>query len=851
MPRHKDPREPPLETYRQKRSADTTPEPIGVPVEASEDGEAFRRPRLFVVQKHAARRLHYDFRLEWEGVLLSWAVPMGPSTDTAVKRLAVHVEDHPIEYADFEGIIPKGNYGAGAVIAWDRGLWIPLENPADTYPRGKLSFELHGYKLHGHFHLFRTKDSDKEWLLIKKQDAWSGPEGARSLTPESIYSGLTLEELRDGHQRVAFVCGELERLKAPRAGVDPRKVQLMLAEAHDEPFSDPEWVFELKHDGFRVLASRVEGEPVLLYRRGSDSTKVFPEVARGLKYLPYDGLVLDGEVVVLDELGRPSFQRLQRRALLNRSTDIQRATVDLPVTYYAFDILGFEDYDLRPLPLVERKAILEKLMPRAGPIRYSEHFEGKGEALFAEVERMRLEGVIGKRADSAYRGGRSPQWRKIRADRTDDFVVVGYTKPQGGRTAFGALHVATYDGDVLVYAGRVGSGFSDGELVDALDRLTPLVRPEPACKGSPPRGAGHVWVEPRLVCEVRYKERTGEKLLRQPVFLRWRDDKSPEDCLKQDAALLAPRAELPAAVEDVAAERVVPFSNRDKIFWPDEGYTKGDLIDFYRRISPWMLPYLRDRLIVMTRYPDGIGGKNFFQKDVPGFVPGWVRTERMWSENAQREIDYFVADDEETLLYIINLGTIPLHIWSSRVATLQHPDWCILDLDPKGAPFAHVVEVARCIRSLCEDIGLPSFIKTSGATGLHVLLPMGRQITYEQSRSFGELLARLVSQELPEIATTTRIVGNRGGRVYVDFLQNGHGRLLAGVFSVRPRPGAMVSTPLEWAEVDETLDPDAFTIRTVPERMESLGRDPLLDVLELRPDLGRALQRIGERLTAE
>ena len=846
-----------LERYRAKRSADRTPEPFG-PV-AQPLPPAPGKPRLFCVQKHAARRLHYDFRLELGGVLLSWAVPQGPSTDTSVKRLAVEVEDHPVEYADFEGIIPEGNYGAGAVIVWDKGLWVPLEDPEEGMKKGKLYFELRGYKLRGNWHLFRTKgrgkdESSKEWLLVKKADAWAGAAGAQALTPESIYSGLTLEELRDGHEHAAETRAELTKLGAPRRAVSARQVGLMLAETRERPFSASGWIFELKYDGYRVLAAREDAKPLLLYRRGSDSTAVFPEIARALSGLPYERLVLDGEIVVLDEQSRPSFGRLQKRALLQRASDVARAAVELPATLYVFDLLGFEDFDLRPLPLLRRKEILRRVLPRAGPVRFADHLEEHGEAFYDEVRKLRLEGMVGKRADAPYRAGRSAHWLKVRADRTDDFVIVGTSPAQGSRSGFGALHVAAYEDEALAYAGKVGSGFSEEDLKRIPELLAADRRKTPPCTGPTPAGKEHVWVEPRHVCEVRYKEWTGEGMLRQPVFLRLRDDKPPEECVREltlsgDRGRGVKAGVLPEpAAPEPTTEKRIGFSNLDKVFWPEQGYTKGDLIEFYREISPWLLPYLRDRPVVLTRYPDGIAGKSFFQKDAPGFIPGWVRTERMWSEHAQREIDYFIADDVETLVYLANLGTIPLHVWSSRVKTLQSPDWCILDLDPKGAPFAHVIELALAIRKLCEAIELPSFIKTSGQAGLHVLLPLGRQMTYEQSRTLGELLARVVCEELPEIATITRAVGSRGGRVYVDYLQNGHGRLLVSPFSVRPVPGAQVSTPLRWSEVGARLDPAAFTIRSVVGRFEKLKADPLRPVLDEAPELARVLERLAGRL---
>ncbi len=797
-------------------------------------------------------------------MLLSWAVPKGPSYDVAEKRLAVEVEDHPVEYADFEGVIPEGNYGAGAVIVWDRGLWVPLEDPEEGMKHGKLYFELRGYKLRGTWHLFRLKskgrgEASKEWMLVKKADAWSGAKGAALATQESIYSGLTLEELRDGHKHAEEIRSELTRLKAPRGKLQAEKAGLMLAETRDKPFSAKGWIFELKYDGYRILAAREDGKARLIFRRGSDASDTFPEVSRAVAGLPYEGLVLDGEVVVLDDEARPSFQRLQRRALLKRSTDIARATVDLPATLYVFDLLAFEDFDLRSLPLLERKRLLLKVLPKAGPVRYTDHVEEHGEAFYDAVSRTGLEGIMAKKADSPYRPGRSGQWLKLRVDRTGDFVVVGYTKGEGSRIGFGALHVAAYEDGRLVYCGRVGSGFDDAQLRDVGAELDSHRRVTPACEGNLPKGKEHTWVEPRFVCEVRYKEYTGDGNLRQPVFLRFRDDKTPEECIKEDGSGQAeatpgegdgePLEALPPAPPPVVVEKKIAYSNLDKVFWPEEGYTKGDLIEYYRAVSRWLLPYLRDRPLVLTRFPDGINGKSFFQKDAPGFVPGWVRTERMWSEHAQREIDYFIADDEETLLYLANLGTIPLHVWSSRIQTLQHPDWCILDLDPKGAPFSDVIAVALAIRDLAEEIALPTFVKTSGATGLHILVPLGQQLTYEQSKSLGEVMARVIVERVPGIATITRTVGARGGKVYVDFLQNGHGKTIAGPFSVRPLPGATVSTPLRWSDVDKKLDPKVFTIHAVPARMKKTKDDPLAGVLNESGDLLAALGRLSARLS--
>ena len=835
----------PLGPYRAKRSLDRTPEPAG-----SLASKQVASGGLFVVHKHAARRLHFDLRLEMEGVLRSWAVPKGPSYDTAEKRLAVHVEDHPLEYGDFEGIIPTGNYGAGAVIIWDRGQWLPVGDPLEGLDQGKLLFELQGLKLRGMWTLVKIKKSEKDWLLIKERDGYASS-SADGLPEESVLSGLTVEDLKDGRTPAAGILADLDRLAAPKKIVRADAVQVMLAETRDRAFSGAGWFFELKLDGYRVLGSK-NGAARLLSRNGNDLSTCFPEVIRALSALPFSRLVLDGEIVALDNSGRPSFQRLQQRARLSRELDIRHATVENPVTYFAFDLLGFDEYDLRPLPLSERKALLKRLLPPAGVIRFLDHFEDEGEVLYQQVQKLGLEGIVAKLAKCPYKAGRSAAWLKIRTRKTDDFVVVGFTPPKGSRNGFGSLQVGLYIDGKLTYTGRAGSGFTDAQLTQVRRQLEGSRRVNPPCGGPIANQKGTTWVDPRLVCEVEFTEWTEEGLLRQPVFLRFRDDKKPEECVGSGAA--GPRGSgqftagepLPEP-EPRPAALPITLSNLEKVFWPEDGYTKGHLVEYYRAISQWMLPYLADRPVVLTRYPDGIGGKSFFQKDAPGFVPQWIRTQRMWSEQAEREIDYFVCDDEASLLYLINMGTIPLHVWASRTEKIDKPDWCVLDLDPKDAPFSDVIRVAQTLHEICEEIGLPNLVKTSGSSGLHVLVPLGCQCGYEEARSLGELLARLVTAELPEISTITRQVSRRGGKVYVDYLQIGAGRLIVAPFSARPLPGAPVSMPLRWSEVKAGLDIRSFTIKSAISRMQKLKRDPLVDVLALQPDLAGALTRLGKR----
>lgn len=834
-----------LRRYYAKRSADQTPEPYG--------DTSIPRPRIFVVQKHAARRMHYDLRLEVGGVLESWAIPQGPSFDPAIKRLAVKVEAHPLNYADFEGVIPEGNYGAGSMIVWDRGTWLPYEGePEEGLAKGNLKLELRGYKLRGRWALVRTKGDPTQWLLIKKTDAWAAPEGTRKVPQESILSGLTVEDLKEGQKRIGVIVDELVTLGAKAKDVDPRKVKVMLAETADAPFTREGWIFELKYDGYRLLCTRKDGNVRLFYRSGKDATAIYPDVVRTLSALPYQNFLFDAEVVVLDEEAKPSIYRLQQRTQFSRSLDIERAAVQHPATLYVFDLLWFEGLDLRRLPLSDRKSVLQQLLPKAGPMRYADHIETRGEDFFNEVEKLGLEGVMAKRADARYVEGRSAEWLKVPAHKSGDFVIVGFTEPDKvTRTGFRNLHLARYENDDLVYCGKVGSGFSEEQLIEMRKMLEPLIQDRPSFTGTVEKSRGSdtfVWLKPRLVAEIRYLHVSEDGNLRFPVFQQLRTDKSAEDLARDAMPPPVPEMPEPAALElaeeEAAALRQVTFTNLDKVFWPEEGYTKGDLIRFYERAGEWLLPYLKDRPVVLTRYPDGIGGKNFYQKDAPPFVPGWVRTERMWSEHSQREIDYFVCDDLESLLYLINLGSIPLHVWMSRASSLQRPDWSLLDLDPKEASFDQVVDVANAIHDLCEEIGLPSYVKTSGSTGLHILVPLGRKCTYHQSRTLAQLIGHVVTKEMPKTATMTRNIAARGKRVYIDWLQNRHGQLMASPLSVRPLPAAPVSMMLDWSEVTKNLDTRGWTIENAIERLEAMNVDPMREVLEVVPDLPKVLDAL-------
>jgi bifunctional non-homologous end joining protein LigD len=712
--------------------------------------------------------------------------------------------------------------------------------------------------------------SQKDWLLLKKVDGAASDSDALERWPRSVISGLTVQEMRDVSAWLESLRARVTALRAPRGDLRASQVRHMLATPVEKPFSRRGWLFEIKYDGVRVIAERRGDEVRMLGRSGEDITARYPEIAAALAALAVPHLVIDGEIVAYDESGRPSFGRLQKRMLLNRPRDVAAAMARVPVRAVFFDCLALEGHDLRRLPLLERKELLAFALPPAGVVQSSDHVAEHGQAFFEAASEMGLEGIVAKRADSVYAGKRSTDWMKIKCQRRQEFVIGGYTEPRGGGRHFGALHVGVYEEGRLRHVTRVGSGFDDA-MQDRLWReLRPIARPDsPFVEG--PAGRGDHWVEPRLVCEVRFTEWTSDGGLRHPIFMGMRSDRKPEEVRREverdgegdatpeagadpaiegaaagDPSAPAATARRPAAAE----ERVVRLSNLKKVFWPDDGYTKGDLIAYYDTVAPLMLPYLRDRPIVLTRYPDGIAGKSFFQKDAPVFVPDWIRIEPVYSRDSDRDVRFFVLDDPESLRYVANMGTIPIHMWSARSGSLERPDWLVLDLDPKGAPFAHVIEVARALRALLEELELPGHPKTSGATGLHVLIPLGRRYTHEECKTFARLLATLVQHAKPEISTLARPLHARGGKVYVDWGQNGHGNTIVAPYSLRPLPGAPASCPLKWSEVNARLDPARFNLRTLPKRFEKMD-DPFSGVLGKGVDMGKAIAGIEERMRRE
>ncbi len=769
---------PRLGDYEAKRDRTRTPEPFGA---GSADGGA----PVFVVQRHAARRLHYDFRLERDGALASWAVPKGIPLEPGERHLAVHVEDHPLEYATFEGEIPPGQYGAGTVEIWDSGTYELVEEKRD----GGLTVRLAGTRLNGLWTLVPAKlDGDpKNWLILKKRD------GAAA--------------------------------EARRAEYEP-----MLATLSDELPRGPSWLYEVKWDGYRAIASVRGGEARLTSRRGNDLTERFAAVARALPAaVRTPHCVLDGEVCALDEQGRTSFSAMQQ------GTDA--------VVYYAFDLLEVEGRPLIERPFSERRERLADLLdPASRAVRLSEAFD-EGDALLDATREQGLEGVIAKRSDSTYQvGKRSRDWLKVKSHRRQEFVIAGYTKGKGRRErTLGALVLAYRRGDELVWAGNCGTGFGEREIDRLLRKLRPLERATSPLAEVPKmprvRKGDVVWVTPKLVCEVEFVEWTHDGKLRAPSYKGLREDKAPDEV----------RREQPVATEVRRGRRVLRLSNLDKVFWPDEGITKGDLIAYYREVAPVLVPHLRDRPFTMKRYPDGIEGGHFFQKNAPEHMPDWIPTRSYLSTSREsrrkRMIAYPLVNDELALLWMVNMGCIDLNCWYSRIDKPDRPDFVLFDLDPSpDVGFREAVRVALLVKELLDALGLESHPKTSGSEGMHVLVPVSRRHTYADTRQFAEIVAGALARAHPKLVTTEWSRAKRRG-VLVDANQNGEGKTIASVYSVRPRPGAPVSTPLRWDEVTEDLGPRDFTMEVVLRRVERRG-DLYEPVLRGRQSLTAALDAL-------
>jgi|CXWL01.1.fsa_nt_gi bifunctional non-homologous end joining protein LigD len=920
--------------YQQKRDFTQTAEPAGgLPLPSGD--------LSFVIQQHAATRLHWDFRLEVDGVLVSWAVPKGPSLDPKVKRVAAHVEDHPYDYGSFEGVIPKGNYGAGQVIVWDRGTYTPDEKGVlswgdkaegsrrmlEDMAAGKVSITLRGQKLHGSWTLVQIKADPKSWLLIKHRDEYAS---TRDILEEdrSVICGLTLQDLKEGRlPRMTSAGGPPHPTARGAPFPDAKTLRPMLATLVKAPFSKAGWIFEPKLDGVRTLAFVQDGNIELRTRRGNNQTVQYPEVVAGLQQASSGHtMVIDGEIVAIGEAGAPSFQDLQGRINLSRPAEVARAAAETPAYLYAFDILYLDGWDLRHVPLVERKAILRRTLTPGPHVRLVDH-ERDGVMLFDAAMRVGFEGVVGKRETSTYdAGARTPSWVKIKGVNEQEFVIGGFTEGEGSRSkTFGGVLVGYYTldneqqtadnrmPDELVFAGSVGSGFTDKTLADTYKRLKALQVDAPPFENPPTTIGGRwsggksakcFWVKPELVARVKFHSWTKDGNLRAPVFLGLREDIDPATIGREQAVVAsavdviedeapASGSEIEGAVASVLDQLAsntkpdftldvggvpIKLTNLDKEFWPatDEhpARTKRDLIRYYARVAPHILPHLRDRPLTLTRYPNGIYGKSFYQKHWASPFPTEFRVERaqVYSSHNDANGEYILVNNLQTIIWLAQLADLELHASMARVdpepdalglptvfagseevleaSVLNYPDYMVFDLDPyiyagtekKGEEpalnrraFEKAREMAFALKELLEQLRLSSFVKTTGKTGLHVYVPVLRQYTYDEIRAASAVVGQFMVQQYPDDLTMEWQTQKRTGRIFFDHNQNSRGKTLAAQYSVRPSAGANVSAPITWEEL-KSVYPTQFDIDTVPKRLASVG-DLWAEILDAKQDL--------------
>ena len=851
-----------LEKYNEKRDFGQTPEPEGKQKKST--GKL-----RFVVQRHQASKLHYDFRLEMEGVLKSWAVPKGPSMNPADKRLAMEVEDHPFAYRTFEGDIPEGNYGAGHVDIWDEGTYVSAETgdrkKDEEYllkglQEGSLKFVLEGEKLQGEFALVKMKGRQKgAWLLIKKDDdeavhePYDAEENLGDIPAES--ASPKAKKAKSASKKTKAKAPVATAKKAPML----HHISPMMAKLTDAPFDDEDWIFEIKWDGYRAVAEVQDGKVELYSRSGKSYGNKYQPILDSLKQLGHNA-VLDGEIVVLNDEGYATFQQLQN----------YQNTPSEHLYFYVFDLLYLNGEDLRDLPLLERKKRLEEVLPELPAVRYSDHVVAKGKVFFKEAQRKQIEGIMAKLASGHYRTGkRSSEWLKIKTHLRQEAVIAGFTEPKGKRKHIGALVLGVYENGKLQYVGQSGSGFNTKTLEALKAKLEPLVRKTSPFAEKVSPNAPVTWVKPELVAEITFAEWTDEGIMRQAIYEGLREDKKANDVVRETALhtseAVAEAEEMPKARKKKTAAKSgkasskssgkkrevveiegqeVSLSSLDKLYWPDEKITKGDLINYYQTIAGKLLPYLEDRPQSLLRHPNGISKEGFFQKDIPN-TPDWVRTEKIKAESTGEEVEYLVCDDKATLAYMNNLGCIQLNPWNSRLANLEKPDYLVLDLDPGENTYDEVVQVALAVKEVLDKAGAESYVKTSGATGMHIYMPLGAKYPFEQVRPFAQIIAQLVHEQLPELTSLERSPKERRKQIYIDFLQNSIGQTVAAPYSARPKPGATVSAPLLWKEVKPGLHPSKFTIKNMPARLKKIG-DIFKGVMGKGIDMEKCLKKLEQ-----
>ena len=804
-----------LDDYIKKRKFNNTPEPKG-----ELDKQHANR---FVIQRHQASRLHYDLRLEMEGVLKSWAVPKGPSMNPSDKRLAIMTEDHPVKYLSFHGTIAKGNYGAGVMDIWDEGKYQVLESEEGTDPikqleKGDLKIEFFGKKIKGSFALVHTKRGEEknQWLLIKKKDKY-----ATDLAYDAeVFSASTKET-------------KPTKVKA----LNPKEfIKPMLASPAKKIFKDPDWIFELKWDGYRMITNINKGKAELYSRNGISYNSKFALLKNELESIPHD-CILDGEVVIVDKKGKPDFQKLQNYNPQETKGELR---------YYVFDLLYLNGHDTISLSLLERKSLLPDILEGLEHVLYCDHIEGMGPTLYERAIEAGLEGVIAKKANSSYAPGyRSENWLKIKDSNTEEAIICGYTDSVKGGAIFGSLILGMYQEEKLTYVGNCGSGFSASEQKELLKKMQSLeTESNPFKKKLALKGRVPHWVTPQLICEVKFSEWTKSGLMRHPVYKGLRYDKDI-DVVENNTKTAAPKKTQKSNASLLEVGGIsVPVTNLEKVYWPDEGYTKYDLIDYYLNISETILPYLIDRPQNLHRHPNGILKPSFYQKDNES-LPKWVETVKIHSESSKKDIDYMLCQNEASLLYMANLGCIELNPWNSTVQHLENPTYTVIDIDPSdNNTFEQVIEVALVAKEVLDLANIKGYCKTSGATGLHIYLPLGGKYNYDEARDFTKLLCYYIHEKLPKLTSMERAVKKRKNKIYLDFLQNRRGQTLAAPYCVRPKKGAPVSAPLSWKEVKPGLEILNFTIKNMPQRIAQTG-DWFKPILEKGIDMENAIDTLS------
>lgn len=801
-----------LEDYIRKRNFEQTPEP---PAEVSNENKG-----RFVIQRHRASRLHYDLRLEMDGVLKSWAVPKGPSMNPSDKRLAIQTEDHPIKYLSFQGIIPKGNYGAGEMKIWDEGTYKTAikKELLEQLEEGNLKIIFSGTKLKGEFALVHTKRGDEknQWLLIKKKDRFSTDLNYDAETYASI-----------SHPKDA---GKVKELN-PKDPIKP-----MLATTANKIFNDPDWIYELKWDGYRMIAN-IENSKVSIHsRNGISYNSKFPGLVQDLELIPHD-VILDGEVVVLDKNGLPVFQKLQNYDASTKGS----------LKFYIFDILYLNGHSMLDLPLLERKSLIPEVLEDTLITEYCDHIEGMGMAFYDKAIEAGMEGVIAKKADSVYvPGSRSESWLKIKAFESLETLICGYTDSKGA--VFGSLILGAEKDGELIYIGNCGTGFSNAQQKELLTKMKKLetakspFRKTPNLKGRKPN-----WILPQLICEVTFSEWTKAGRMRHPVYKGLREDKIPQEIsLEEEKPEKRSTGKSSSSNSLEIDGKQVNFTNLDKIYWPDSGLRKYDLIDYYLQVSEYILPYLKDRPENLHRHPNGINRQGFYQKDNEGLLEKWIETTRIYSKSSEKNIEYLLCQNEATLLYMANLGCIEINPWNSRIDHLENPDYAVIDLDPSEKnSFEEVIEVALVAKEILDSANIDAYCKTSGSSGLHIYMPLNAEYSYDQARDFTKLICYFIQEKTGKITSMERAVKNRKGKIYLDYLQNRRGQTLAAPYCVRPKEGAPVSAPLEWEELKPGLKITDFNLQNMPGRLDEKG-DLFKNVLGEGIDMEVALTRLNE-----